>query len=479
MKNVTLLGTEKDGRQSWRLLDPEGKPLAAFDAFANSLLRKHSINTRRSYCRHLAEFFDYLYEAALHLEQQTDKLTIDAIQLIDIIESYDDYLVYGEISGNKIAQKVHSAMPSPHVSRSSSSTKHASIRKFLHLSERIRQQLIEFANAGLIEANLDKKPLVDGVGIKRALTSLERRAIIGTSMLAGVISGGAKLLNKTIFPTSSYHSGYSHNRAYPFDQIPALIESMPTYRDKTLYALCAASGCRISEALQLLWDDVEVTNRSICLIDPKSRPNHTSYQALNQKQRDSLVWKGRATEKTLLIEPYCSMFFELLQSYLKNEYIPHGQHRFVFQYDFVGHKGLPYFLSAASSRREVFLNAVKKQNLPADFVGRGPHSLRHMYGTYLLNYFPRPNGTYGLPVGVVQKLMGHSNIKSTERYARHDSDLIEAELVYANNMIFKNGQTKPLNVIKKEILLSKLLIVEEHIKQDICRDQGNSNDKHH
>lgn len=476
MKNVTLLETEKDGRQSWRLLDPEGKPLAAFDAFANSLLRKHSINTRRSYCRHLAEFLDYLYEAALHLEQQTDKLANDTIQLTDIIESYDDYLVYGEMSGNKIARNVHSAMPSPHVSRSSSSTKHASIRKFLHLSERIRQQLIEFANAGLIETNFDKQPLVDGVGIKRVLTSLERRAIIGTSMLAGVISGGPKLLNQTIFPTSSHHSGYSHNRAYPFDQIPALIESMPTYRDKALYALCAASGCRISEALQLLWDDVEITNRSICLIDPKSRPNHTSYQTLNKKQRDSLVWKGRATEKTLLIEPYCSMFFELLQSYLKNEYIPHGQHRFVFQYDFVGHKGLPYFLSAASSRREVFINAVKKQNLPADFVGRGPHSLRHMYGTYLLNYFPRPNGTYGLPVGIVQKLMGHSNIKSTERYARHDNDLIEAELVYANNMIFANGQTKSLNVIKKEILLSKLLIVEKDIKQDICRGHGNVND---
>ena len=192
MKNVTLLETEKDGRQSWRLLDPEGKPLAAFDAFANSLLRKHSINTRRSYCRHLAEFLDYLYEAALHLEQQTDKLAIDTIQLTDIIESYDDYLVYGEMSGNKIARNVHSAMPSPHVSRSSSSTKHASIRKFLHLSERIRQQLIEFANAGLIESNFDKQPLVDGVGIKRVLTSLERRAIIGTSMLAGVIEKNVK-----------------------------------------------------------------------------------------------------------------------------------------------------------------------------------------------------------------------------------------------------------------------------------------------
>jgi hypothetical protein len=68
MKNVTLLDSQKDGKATWRLLGPDGSPLDSFTAFADSLLRKHSFNTRLAYCRHLAEFLDYLFEAAAALD---------------------------------------------------------------------------------------------------------------------------------------------------------------------------------------------------------------------------------------------------------------------------------------------------------------------------------------------------------------------------------------------------------------------------
>jgi hypothetical protein len=61
-KNVTLRPRTVDGKPSCKLLGPDGLPIAAFDAFAHSL-RKDPLNTRRAYCRHVAEFLDYLIEA--------------------------------------------------------------------------------------------------------------------------------------------------------------------------------------------------------------------------------------------------------------------------------------------------------------------------------------------------------------------------------------------------------------------------------
>ncbi len=60
LKNVTLVKATKDGKATWLLLGPNGLPLESFTAFADSLLRKHGFNTRNSYCRHLAIFYDYL-----------------------------------------------------------------------------------------------------------------------------------------------------------------------------------------------------------------------------------------------------------------------------------------------------------------------------------------------------------------------------------------------------------------------------------
>ena len=62
-KNVSLRSRIVDGIPTWKLLGPDGLPVAAFAAFAYSL-RKDPKNTRDSYCRHLAEFFDYLIEVA-------------------------------------------------------------------------------------------------------------------------------------------------------------------------------------------------------------------------------------------------------------------------------------------------------------------------------------------------------------------------------------------------------------------------------
>jgi|APMI01.1.fsa_nt_gi integrase len=144
------------------------------------------------------------------------------------------------------------------------------------------------------------------------------------------------------------------------------------------------------------------------------------------------------------------MFFANLEQYLRTEYIPHGLHRFLFQYLHAGMEGQPYFLSAASSRLETFKRAAADVGV-GDQV-HGPHSLRHAYGTYLLNYFPRGNGDYGLPLPLVQQLMGHANPKSTMKYARQDEELMRIELQHANAMVFNGAVPKPLLQLKLEAL---------------------------
>lgn len=463
MKNVSLIDVEVDGRRSFGLLDPEGRRIAAFDSFANSLLRS-PLNTRTAYCRNLAKFFDYLFEAAKHLVPAAPVLTRD--DLVDVLMAYREYLVYGGRSGNKLACLVNSTLPSPMVTAASCDLMHAPLRRFIELSESLRTQLDELARHGLLASAVDPFPLFPSVG-SRPVKQHQSIALLASSMLAGVISGGPKLLKEAALPSVSGAAPYDEKRAFPFDAAVSLINAMPSWRDKALYSFCSASGCRISEALQLLWADIRAMDGTVKLVDPARRANDESYLALEPVERDKLVWKGRATQATLLIEPFASMFFEALEQYIRLEYTPHGQHQFVFQHRRKGMEGRPYFLSAASSRNQVFQMAVAVCITgEGDRIGLGVHSLRHMYGTYLLNYFPRSDGSYGLPIGLVKQLMGHKSVTSTERYARHDVDLLRAELAFANALVFGSGAVKSLNQMKRDALQAKLAAVELAIEEE-------------
>lgn len=459
--NVTLIKSESSGKQSWKLLGPDGEPVEAFSTFADSLLRKHPLNTRRTYCRHLAEFLDYIIEAAAALRagRRAEPLTRDVLE--EVVESYHDYLVYGDKSGNRIAELVHRARPSPRLSAASSALKHAPVRKFLKLSEVIRRQTHELTTAGLKKVNVDPQALFSDAD-RKLISPQQRRAMLGTSMIAGVVRGGPKLMNSVVLPAPESEAIYDYGRAFPFDKISDFIAQLPTARDRALYALLAASGCRTHEALQLLFDDIDIEKGEVVLRDPKSRANHPSYLALSPMEREVLAWKGRSIESTVLIEPFTSMFFEAMQRYLEDEYVPHGRHQFIFQYMTGEELGDPYFLSASTSRREIFHRAVSAVDI--DLRVSGPHSLRHAYGTYLLNYFPRLNGDYGLPPAVVQQLMGHKTLKATMKYARYDEDLIRAELRHANAMIFSGGKSKSLLQLKLEALTAQVRKVESEMR---------------
>lgn len=448
-KNVSLRRRKVQGLPSWVLLGLDGRPIPAFSAFAHSL-RNNAQNTLDSYCRHVAEFLDYMIEVSALYEGQMTKL-----QLAEAIEVYGDFLLMGRDAHHAIARSVATRLPSGVNSPASLIPKKAAIRRFLRLSEVIRQEIEELEQEDALHFRAASDPLLPGLGERRELNRFEVRAMQVNSMLAGVISGGPKLIDCVVMRGGVGEVPYEHNRAFPFDKVIELIRAMPTYRDRALYSLLAASGSRTHESLQLLWEDIDIHEGSIRLVDPNRRMSHASYRALSSEERAQMAWKGRATQLTLLIEPFASEFFHSLEAYMKYEYIAHGKHDFIFQYLVGERRGKPYFLSAASTRLELFRRVCRGVGveLPA---GSGKHSLRHMYGTYLLNYFSSEEGEFGLPLPVVQQLLGHSSIKSTSKYARYDQDLLKLKFQEANRILFKSRTPETLVDQKIKFLESQI-----------------------
>ena len=425
------------------LLGPDGLPIAPFSAYAYSL-RNSAKNTLGSYCRHVAEFLDYLIEASSLQEGQMTK-----VQLTEAIEGYGDYLQFGSVARNSIARDVAFRLRPGVNSSASLAPKKAAIRRFLSLSENIRKEMAELAKLRELQAvPVDGDPLLPEIGKRRELQVREVLAMQTNSMLAGVLAGGPHFIHCVPLNSRGAENPFEQSRAFPFDRVMDLIDSMPTYRDKALYALLAASGCRTHEALQLLMDDINVLEGTIRLVDPALRASHPSFRAISVEQRAKLAWKGRTTQLTLLIEPFARKFFESLRGYFADERIPHAKHDFVFQYLVGTRRGAPYFLSAAASRLQQFRSACKVVGVQLPRGSQG-HSLRHMYGTYLLNYFPRANGDYGLPPAMVQQLMGHANLDSTLKYARYDKDILKLEIQNANRVLF--GKGAPVNIIELKI----------------------------
>lgn len=455
LQNVTLHTFQKNGVNSYRLLGPSGE-VNAFTLFISTLERARTpFNTLRSYARALAQFFDYLYEAACHISARENREFLLKGELIEIIDAWEDYLTRGSSSGISLVKDVAQTLPRKVIKASSSTSYHAALKRFLQLSERVRVESSELQSWGTVLDNHDPYPLYENVCEVLSISRRQRTAMIRNSMLSGVLAGGPKELNANIRPTISPPGDdeFDEKNLFPLGSFESYVGELNSYRDKALHSFLAASGCRGSEAMQLLWDDIDFKNKTVVLVDFRSRTNHPSYLNLSAGEYERLSWKGRMTKETFLIEPFASMFWMYLEEYVKNEYIPHTASQFVFQVLKRPFQGKPYFLTAASSRQEIFQRAKQLVGLPETVSG--VHSLRHSYATYLLNYCPNLAGGFGLPMPVVKLLLGHSDVKSTERYAKNDKDIIRANIEYANAEIYEGGSALTLNQLKIRALLER------------------------
>jgi integrase len=462
-RHVSLLGDVRDVTRPLRLLNSNGDLIPQFGIYAE-LLSKGAFNTYKSYCYSLAGFLDYLCEAVCQIGARKGKSFVENSDLREIIRSWDDYLTLGPAAENDIATWVDSQIPSRCVSPYTSQLKHAALKKFIELSEKVRQQTAELVHLGLLDETVDREPLFAIATKFSKVNAYERNALLKSSMLAGVINKSQFKRKTSILDVGPRNTKASDMRKiFPLDMLPKLIENMKSRRDKTIYSLFGATGCRPIEGLQLLWKDIDIENREIRFIDPAVRMTDPSYLALTQSERKRLAWKGRLSPIPLRIEPFWSMFFDHLKSYVEMEYCHHNRHGFVFQILKGSKKGQPYFLSCPSSRGEIFHTAGRNLELPE--LVDGPHSIRGGYATYLLNYYPLADGGIGLPLEVVQKSLGHRDVRSTLKYAIRDQELAQIDMAYANSVAAILG-VKPFAQIKIEHLKAQISKLETLVKEE-------------
>ncbi|MBI6750750.1 tyrosine-type recombinase/integrase [Pseudomonas syringae] len=471
MKNFILIEAPATSEAAYLLyhLDPgvpdEAREFKPFTHYATWLARNgYAPATVENYSDHTGRFIDYVYEASKTQFPADVEVTIETI-----IYSYQAFLLFGEAASNPIARRLVDSLGKDKITGHNSLAQgiESSIRWFLQVSE----------NKNKIAPDQLFSPFYTNRAEYRSLCEISAHK--ANSWVAAVIRDSLNAIlpkrkNDTLFPQAKRRD--RKNDKQPFKKIPYPIEysvdlvrqakpqkAKTFYRDMTLYALLAATGARSSEALQIRMPDIDDDDFAIFLRDPFARKT----PGITEEEHKSLAWKGRATEVTYMIEPFARIFWDNLEKYLALEYNSSVGHDFLFQ----SSDGRPYFASDRSSRDKTFKNYAKKSGI-ANITGVSLHSLRHMYGTYTLNYMPVPGqATPGFPITYVKILMGHASVTSTMKYAKHDTDIIDAYLQHANQYVTQRGEDS-IRTIREEFHIRQL----EALRKEALRIEGNKHD---
>ena len=440
MKNF-ILQKNQNTRYRWLLLhlnSPSNNEVIykPFSEFVYWMQNKKclSINTIDQYAGHVARFLDFTYEAASVLKEPDFDY---------LLEVYENFLIFGKKSTNRevveLAERLKKSKPT-----SVNSIAHGiekSINKFIFFqvmnSKDITSENIfhKYYSETYKHSNKQKK-------------ALKEKSILGGCIKSSLNRSHAKS-KESLFPlaksqsinTSALNSIQSE-KSFPLSEAinfltqPKLKKKKSTFvRDMCLFSLLASSGIRISEGLQLQISDIDTINKEVYI-----RKAHSNLNGLTESELTQLVWKGRETELTFLIEPFASIFWSYLEEYIKHDYVTSVNHDFLFQKK----NGRPLFASGRKGKldRSNINKEFRNYLISSDIQTTkplSPHSLRHMYGTYILNYIPLENGdTYGMPMVYVQQLMGHKSIESTKKYAIHDTKVFQMQIESANKFIKNN-----------------------------------------
>lgn len=475
MKNVAL---KKHGL-SYVLIGPGGTKELGFSLWIEGLPQKirQKKNTFSAYSRGVARFLDYVYEGASLRGSLTEGF------LVELCESFEEFLLFGELATKELARTIAKTLPSPELKAPSLDNIFPAVNHFLEQSEKLQQKLQELAEHGIdIGCDLAANSLLPELS-SRKLSQKERGQLLRKSWFAGCLSGGPKAIRTRAltrehkkpdeeYITALWQTEHAYKtKAFPYDRTVELIESMTSYRNKALFALMAATGCRKSEALQLQWSDIDIEKREVLLIDPDMRPD--AYRTLSPIDREKLAWKGRQRPQTFMLANFGYLFFKYLTLYENNEYVNSANHDFVFQVLHHSGYGKPLFTAYPDSIIDPFKKTAKK--VLGEDARFTPHSLRHMYGYYLKNWAKNPaSNERGLEISQVRQWMGHKNVKVTERYALNDALKEKMLLAYVNSDHYDPGAPKTIQEMQLEHLQAQRQMLTNQIEALETKAQANT-----
>ena len=438
-KNLLLVACRVNDKETYKLICKDESLSEFFDDWAIQLSKQYAFNTVKSYCHSTAQFLDYILEIPKVYDELTPDVMFSAIGL------YETFLVNGVNSDSELVKKVANSLNTGKLKANSLQVHFAAINKFMEASENYRDQLIDLEKNDFLKSNTaSEQPLFD---YSRKETSiLVRKNIKEKSWLAGCIAGGTKALKAKILTIDKnlqddviFADDFGGDtKAFPFDKAVEMIQSATNVRDKLLWALLFATGCRISEALSILIDDIDFINKRINIIPFESRKEYYK-KYIDPKYVDKFSHKGRDKTETFLIQPFEHLFWVYLDQYMngvdgeKPQYRPGVAHRILFQKIKNGEQGKPFINSYQAA-----LESFKNSSFKVTGIKYTPHSARHTYGYYLKNWCPNGIGKWGFSDAEVQHYMGHHDINSTKKYARNDILKLRAALSYSNMLHTKN-----------------------------------------
>ncbi len=467
-KKAFVCEAERNGYKYYKLICNDHYLCDFFDHWSYQLSCKKSFRTVKIYSQGVEAFINYLFEA----EEIFGSL--DVYGLHDALESFESYLVFGSNSDSKLAKEVATRLRNGETASASTvNTYFAGLNNFLEKSENFRSTLLSLQLRGVKTAiNPTDVPL----SLYEQIDTPDniKRAVKESSWMSGCISGGMRRIKKkhlaisapksTVIFTDEYGGD---EKTFPIDLAKELIDSAPNLRDKVLWSLIAASGCRISEAQTLLKRDIKIdiskmdneitVIKKIYIVDPDTRKEELS-KFLTETQINSLPHKGRTPPDTYLIEPFASIFWKTYDEYLADEIKKSKKRGLTVDHGFLI-RLVPTGEPAIDSYQTLYdtFSAAAKALTGNTY---GFHSLRHMYGYYLKNFCPMGNGKFGMELKDVQKYMGHGSISATGRYARDDviklNSAMGAMNMHRNRMPNFNIRDAKIKYLESEIERLKL-----------------------
>ena len=418
------------------MIDEHGNKVEAFEVVKNRLIAKkiYGEPTLASYLGHISRFIEFLYAA--FLLGWSKGITIDAI-----INTYEEYLIAPTTTTDDFAYRIAKITGRKRsCGIGSLSVIESALTAFFKVASNI---LADDEPNCIFKCYVQEVVVNDGIAETRRLRASRKFSSYISDTPAKTKRKRSRLFSRTRIRKFGDPDPLRNDQHFPFDKIEQLIDSGRTYRDRALIALLSAIGCREHEALQIRLKDIKFIEKTIHLVDPHTRhcPGLTAAEA------EQLNWKGRATPETYFLEPWGDIFWAEISGYMKYERIKTSGHDFLFQTLSGDNKGRPLYTSDRSSRNKTFHKHAEACGVTLP-TGTAIHSLRHSFGVYTLNYHPRSNGTMGFELATVAKMMGHSDITNTKKYAKKDRELIIADLVYAKERMHMGNRSQ------KEILIS-------------------------
>lgn len=156
------------------------------------------------------------------------------------------------------------------------------------------------------------------------------------------------------------------------DVKPENLPSKRPYRDKAIFELLYATGIRCSELISIRFEHIDISQKAI--------------RILGKGNKERFVLFGAKAKETI-------------QLYLKHE---RPEPTSFDEIVFLNNRNKPLTTRSVQRICEMFRQFLKiKRNIT-------PHKLRHSFATHLLNQ--------GTDLRVVQELLGHSSLSSTEKY---------------------------------------------------------------